>query len=151
MFWLGLLLAIPLSILANLVTPNVNRFLLRWNAAHRDRVTHRRSAEEQEEITRILSHPFRFYRYLLKLTYGHLVVLTLFFILYWVLSTAPNLLLFAYRITGTQADPKEIARFTDSFAQLHAVVAYLCALVFMLALFRSSRVVSKLMHEADKV
>jgi hypothetical protein len=150
MFWLGLLLAFPLSIVANLVTPNVNRFLLRWNEAHRASYD-RRTAEEQEEITRILSHPFRFYRYLLKLIYGHLVVLTLFFILYWVSSTAPNLLLFAYRITGTQADPKEIARFTDLFAQLHALLAYLCALVFMLALVKSSRVVSKLMHEADKV
>ena len=78
-------------------------------------------------------------------------MLTLFFILYWVLSTAPNLLLFAHRITGTQPNPKEIARFTDSFAQLHAVLAYLCALVFMLALVKTSRVVSKLMHEADKV
>ena len=150
MFWLGLLLAFPLSILANLVTPNVNRFLLRWNEAKRASYD-RRTAEEQEEITRILSHPFRFYRYLLKLIYGHLVVLTLFFILYWVLSTAPNLLLFAYRITGTQADPKDISRFTDSFALLHGVVAYLCALVFMLPLVKSSRVVSKLMHEADKV
>ena len=52
--------------------------------------------EEQEEITRILSHPFRFYRYLLKLIYGHLVVLTLFFILYWVLSTAPKAYCFSH-------------------------------------------------------
>ena len=148
-FWIGLLLAIPLSIIANLLTPNVNRLLLRWNETRRASYE-RRAEEEQEEIARILSHPFRFYRYLLKLIYGHLVLLTLFFVLYWVLSTAPNLLLLAYRITGTHADSKEIARFTDDFAQLHAVVAYLFALVFLLALTKSARVVSKLMHDADR-
>ena len=150
MFWLGLLFAIPLSIIANLLTPNVNRFLLRWNETRRASYE-RKTAEEQEEITRILSHPFRFYGYLLKLIYGHIVVLTLFFILYWILATAPDLLLFAHRITGTPVDPKEIARFNDSFAQLHALVAYLCGLVFLLALVKSSRVVSKLLHETDKV
>ena len=150
MFWLGLLLAIPLSIAANLLTPNINRILLSWNKTRRENYE-RRTTEEQEQINRILSHPFRFYRYLLKLIYAHVIMLSLFFLLYWVLSTAPNLLVFAHRITGTHVDPKEIARFAEVFGQWNAVLAFLLTLIFLLLLTKSSRVVSKLLDKADKV
>jgi hypothetical protein len=150
MFWLGLLLAFPLSIAANLLTPNVNRLLLKWNETRRDNYE-QRAADEQEEITRILSHPFRFYRYLLSLIYGHLFILTLFFLVYWICSTAPHLLAFAHSITGTHIDREEIARFAELFAQLNAVLAMFCTLVFMLLVTKTSRAVKKLLDEAAKV
>jgi hypothetical protein len=151
LFWLGLLVAIPLSILANLLTPNIRRFLLRWNETRRT-AYEQKLAAEQATITRILSHPFRFYRFLLRLIYVHVVLLTLFFILYWMLSTAPGLLTFAYRITGKPPDAKAFAQFIDGIAAVHGVLAYFFACLFMLVLVKTFRVAKRVIDASrDKV
>ncbi len=63
-FWLGLAFAIPLSIVANLVSPKIQEIVSkRFEAAERNR--NQQKAEEAERINKLVNQPTKLNTYLL--------------------------------------------------------------------------------------
>jgi hypothetical protein len=146
-FWFGLLLAIPLSLIANLLTPNVRRLLVRWSEKRR-LLLEKKLTEEDEKIQGILSDRFQFYRYLLLLIYLHLTLLILFFLAFWLLSTLPYIVEFVASFTKQPYDAKALSQLIAISHVLHTVIAILFTCVFLLMLQKTFKFTQKVIGKS---